>query len=307
MTFPAFYDPQRVGSVYAPHVKDAVAAGRALGAPAASEDSKRVALLLIDMQIDFVHSDGALSVPGAIDDTRRAIEWLFNHLTDVTTIYASLDSHYPIQVFHPAWWVDANGQHPEPYTVITSEQVQAGRWRALYEPEWSSVYVEKLEEASKKQLMIWPYHALIGTHGHTLTPALYEAVAYHTGARQAQPVLIEKGKIAKSENYSAFEPEVKLDELPNGGLQVDRLEELAGYDRIYITGQAKSHCVLESVATLMRYFAQRPDVIGKLRVLVDTMSSVAHPAIDFEAIANDTFQRFTQQGLTLVKAADGID
>lgn len=304
--FPGFYQPQRVGTLFKPDVTGAVAAGRALGLPPAKQDAQRIALLLVDVQVDFVHEDGALSVPGAVDDTRRTIEWLFANLPRITTIYASLDSHYPIQIFHPAWWVDADGKHTDPYTVISHADVQAGRWRALYESEWSPEYVARLEENSKKQLMIWPYHTLIGTLGHTLTPALYEAMAYHSGAREAQPILIEKGKIAKSENYSAFEPEVKLDNLPDGGLQVDYLEQFARYDRIYIAGQAKSHCVLESVSTLMRYFAQRPDVIGKLRVLTDAMSSVAHPEIDFETLATTAFKRFAEHGLTLTTTDEMI-
>jgi len=35
----------------------------------AAEDERRCMLLLIDMQIDFIHPVGSLTVPGAVDDT----------------------------------------------------------------------------------------------------------------------------------------------------------------------------------------------------------------------------------------------
>jgi len=154
--------------------------------------------------------------------------------------------------------------------------------------------------------MIWPYHTLIGTPGHNLTPALYEAIAHHSAARQAQPILINKGSVPRSEHYSIFEPEVKVDTLPHGGLDVVRLDEIATYDRVYIAGQAKSHCVLESVSSLMRYFENEPETIAKLNVLTDTMSSVAHPEINFEAIAQSTFDRFAEYGLKRTTTTEAL-
>ncbi len=160
------------------------------------------------------------------------------------------------------------------------------------------------KRGAKKALMIWPYHTLIGTTGHTMTPALYEAVAYHTAARQSPPVFLAKGSIPETEHYSILEPEVKVAGKPQGGLNTAFLEMLATYDEVYIAGQAKSHCVLETVTSTMRYFEDQPDVIRKLRVLVDATSSVAHPEIDFDAIADDVLADYAQRGLKLVTTAD---
>ncbi len=297
MSIPSFYDPKQVGNLYIPNSNAAMQAGNTAGIRAAAEDNTRTVLLLIDEQVDFIHEDGALSVPGAVDDTRRIIEWLFNNVDGITDIVASLDSHVPIQIFSPAWWVDADGNHPEPYTVVPSEEVRAGKWKPLYESDWSKEYVERLEENAKKQLMIWPYHTLIGTPGHSITPALYEAIAYHSAARQSQPRMVIKGTIPKTEHYSLFEPEVKSDDLEGGGLNRDLLEDLARYDRIYVTGQAKSHCVLESVTTMMRYFEDRPEVIQKIHLIEDATSSVISPGIDFEALAVEAYDQYSEQGL----------
>ncbi len=305
MDFPQFYHPDRVGRLYPPDSTAAIAAGTAAAVTPRSE--ARTLLLLVDMQVDFVHPDGALSVPGAVDDARRLIEWIFRNLSDITTIAASLDSHLPLSIFFPTWWANDAGQHPPPYTVIRSADVSGGVWKPLYDREWSARYCEKLEQQSKKELMIWPYHTLIGTPGHALTPALYEAIAYHAAARQTQPIFLQKGSIATTEYYSILEPEVKVPDHPAGDLNTDFLTLIASYDRIYIAGEAKSHCVLETVASIMRYFAHQPDLVSKFRVISDGMSSVAHPTIDFDALANQAYARFVERGLRMVSSTDPLE
>ncbi len=305
MNFPSFYQPQRVGTLYVPNTIRAVEAGRAN--PVTTSANARTLLLLVDMQIDFVHVDGALSVPGAVDDTRRVIEWIFKNVSGITKIAASLDSHLPISIFFPTWWADVEGQHPAPYTVIRSIDVKAGRWKPLYQHAWSMHYCEKLESLSKKALMIWPYHTLIGTPGHTLTPALYEAIAYHSAACQKQPLFLQKGTIPETEFYSILEPEVKMPDHAAGGLNVEFLDTLATYDRVYVAGEAKSHCVLETIASIMRYFAEQPEMIAKFRVLEDCMASVAHPTINFEAMAMNEFSRYATQGLKMIRSSDPLE
>ncbi len=307
MTFPSFYDPQKVGTLYVPDTAGAIQAGREAGARPASADTIRTLLLLVDAQVDFIHEDGTLSVPGAVADTRRTIEWLFANLEHVTTIAASLDSHIPVQIFYPTWWADAEGRHPAPFTLITAGEVEQGVWQPLVEPEWSRGYVRALEEQARKVLTIWPYHTMMGTPGHAITPALYEAIAYHAAARSEQPRFLAKGMIPRTEHYSILEPEVKVPEEPLGVLNTDFLKMVAGYDRVYIAGQAKSHCVLETVNSLIRYFGQTdPAFIRRWHVLSDCMSSVAHPQIDFETLANEQYARFEAQGLQIVRSTDPI-
>ncbi|PJF28894.1 MAG: hypothetical protein CUN52_11145 [Phototrophicales bacterium] len=297
MVFPTYYDPARIGQLYNPNVAVAADFGLKAGLAPAYRDDMRVFLLLVDIQVDFVHPDGALSVPGAVDDTRRIVEWIYAHAGQITQIGATLDSHLPIQIFSPTWWVNEQGEHPAPYTEITSTDVQNGVWIPLYDVAWSHQYVEVLEEQAKKRLMIWPYHTLVGTPGHAVVPALVEAIAYHTAARQTQPHMYIKGMIPKTENYSVIEPEVKVPDHPNGGVNTALMDDLATYDLIYIAGQAKSHCVLETVTSMMRYYP--PDVVSKIRILEDAMSSVAHPVIDFEAMAKAQFDTFVSHGLTM--------
>ncbi len=299
-----FYTPESIGTLLKPNIPAASAAGLAANLTAADADSKQVYLLVIDVQIDFIHPDGALPIAGAIDDTRRMVDWMYAHAPRISKMGLTLDTHLPIQIFHPAWWVDQNGQHPGGFTPITSADIERGVWRPLYDEAWSRQYVEILEETAKKQLMVWPYHVLLGTPGQALVPAVAEAVAYHTIARQAQPTYVVKGMIPQTENYSAIEPEVKIPEHPQGDVNRALLDEMAQYDKIYVAGQAKSHCLLETVGSMMRHYP--PEQISKIRVLTDTMSSVGHPEIDFDAIADEAFSRWAMQGLTLMKTTDGM-
>ena len=120
----------------------------------------RIMLVLIDVQVDFVFPEGTLSVEGAVDDTRRTIDWLYHNVGQITNITATLDSHVPYQIFSPTWWADAEGNHPAPFTPISVEDVRSGLWRPLREPEWSVHYVAELERGGRYALMIWPYHTL---------------------------------------------------------------------------------------------------------------------------------------------------
>ena len=230
MSLPSFYDASRVGHPFPPNIQAAVQAGSALTLPPAAKDDPSIALVLVDMQVDFIHTDGALPVPGAVDDCRRIVEWIYRHVERISKIFLSLDSHYPLQIFFSTWWRDAAGAHPPPSTIISAAEVDAGRWQPVYEREWSRQYVCQLESQHRKQLMIWPFHTMVGAAGHNLSPSLYEAVCYHSAARQSQPLKLSKGSIPQTEHYSIFEPEVKVADHPQGSFNHALLRELGEYD-----------------------------------------------------------------------------
>lgn len=303
MAIPSFYQPERIGTLYKPDTGLAAASGRAANLGPSVDDDPRRVLLLIDAQIDFVHEDGALSVPGALDDTRRTIEWIYEHAGTISAIAASLDSHYPIQIFYAGWWASYDGDHPEPYTVITAEAVKNGVWHPTREQDWSLEYLEQLEAGSKKELMIWPYHTMLGTPGHAIVPPLYEAMVYHSAARKQDLKLVMKGMLAGSEFYSMLEPEIPASGDPSTGFNHEFVDWLDGFDEIYVAGQAKSHCVLETLASLIRRQEEYPGLLERVYLLEDCTSSVAHPEIDFEAVAAAQLADFALAGLNRTTAA----
>jgi nicotinamidase/pyrazinamidase len=308
LPLPTHYDPRRVGTLFAPDTAAATVAGQRAKLSPASKDQERIALVLIDAQIDFIHPapTGTLTVPGAVDDTRRTTEFLYRHAGRITSVVASLDSHLTFQIFYPTWWVDKQGDHPAPFTLIGPEELKNGTYQPVLDPAWSVDYVEKLGASDKKALCVWPYHTMIGSVGHALDPALFEAVMFHAAARKAQPIFLSKGSIPQTEHYSVLEPEVKYPKHPQGGLNTGLLDALAKHDLVYVAGQAKSHCVLETLRSMVNHFDKEPDVLAKIRVLHDCMSSVAHPVVDFDAIAEKELAAFEKRGLKIVRSTDPL-
>lgn len=300
--YPSIYDPSRIGSLFYPDYNAIAAdANKSTLAPAVT-DKEKVHLVIIDMQVDFCHSGGSLHVPGSVGDIQRLIEFIYKNAERITNITCSLDSHLPHQIFHPAWWADADGSHPAPFTMISYDDIKAGTWRPLVMPIQSTNYVKKLEEEAKKVLVIWPYHVMIGSVGNALDPELFTAVLWHSLARKTQPTWLTKGTIPQTEHYSIIQPEVQVSNHPQGGKNKPFLDTLAAADVVVIAGEAESHCVLETVEDLVEDFGQKPDQLQKIYFLSDCTSPVLHPDVDFHAIAQARFADFAKQGVNFINS-----
>ena len=89
-------------------------------------------------------------------------------------------------------------------------------------------------------------------------------------------------------------------------------QELMTFDRIYVFGQASSHCVLATLRDLAdRIEATRPDRMGSVHVLVDAMSPVPAPpldplppGLDFPRLADEGLAALAARGMRLVKTTD---
>jgi nicotinamidase-related amidase len=304
--FPTYYEPTRIGTLFYPDMARIAQEAAAANLPPASEDMQKVHLVIVDMQVDFCHEQGSLYVPGAGEDIRRTIEFIFRNAGRITQISCSLDSHVPSQIFSPNWWLDAAGNHPAPFTLISAEDVDAGRWQPVREPEWSLRYVHTLEREAKKQLTIWPYHVLIGSPGHGLDAELWSAVFWHSVARQVQPHWLSKGSVPRTEHYSIIQPEVPVVDHPGGGKNQAFLQLLAQANRVIIVGEAASHCVLETLEDLVEEFRDRPEMLNRLTVLEDCTSPVVHPEIDFGAMARERFAQFQREGVRIARSTDPL-
>lgn len=300
--FPTFYDPDRIGTLFYPDYAAIAQEAYAANLPPASEDRQNVHLVIIDMQVDFCHENGSLYVPGSGPDIRRVIEFIYKHAERITNITCSLDSHLPHQIFHPAWWADEAGNHPEPFTMITYDDIKAGRWRPLVAPVQSTNYVKKLEQEAKKTLTIWPYHVMIGSMGNALDPELFSAILWHSLARKTQPTWLTKGTVPLTEHYSIIQPEVPVPNHPMGGKNKHFLDTLAAADAIIVAGEAESHCVLETVEDLVEEFRAQPETLHKIYFLSDCTSPVLHPDVDFHAIALERFADFAKQGVNFIES-----
>lgn len=312
---PELFDPRRVGDVYVERVGVATEAGRRVAKEVgpASADRERVCLFGIDCQIAFCTPTASLFVPGAVEDMQRTISWLYANVERVTEIVLSLDTHSIFQIFHPSWWEDERGEPPAPFTVIHAADVREGRFRARRSPAESLEYVEKLEAAGRYVLTIWPFHALLGGTSHAVVPSLMEAVAYHAAARDAAPRFVSKGTEPLTESYSVLAPEVtEIGGRSVGALDRALLDHLLSFDRVYVCGQAKSHCVLSTLRDLAAHIERAaPGAESRFYLLEDTMSPVPAPPVhplppelDYPAVAERAFVELAARGFRRARTTD---
>jgi nicotinamidase/pyrazinamidase len=290
---------------YAARFQAFTEAGRAAQLAPVAQDTEKIALILLDYQHDFVDPTGTLFVPGAQEDVTRLLRWFYLSAPAITTIYASLDTHLPLQIFFSAWWQNPHtGEHPQPFTTISVADLDEQRWIPLFQPDWSVKYVRLLAEQSRKELMIWPHHTMQGTLGQMLVAPISEAIAWHSAARTTQPTYVVKGLTTHTEFYGIFGAEVPDPRDPSSSLNSPLLEAVLSHDRVYIAGEAKSHCVLETERQLITYAAHRPELFQRLYFLTDCTSSVAHPRLDFDALAEQELARMAEQGAHLARSVD---
>lgn len=338
MSVPSFYDPSRCGQIVAPNLALAAAEGKnfaranKIRASSARTGQPNVVLSVIDAQLDFISPQGNLCVPGAVEDTDRLNRFIFNNVATISHIVASLDTHYLYQPFHPFNWEAGakptshsggplkgqpyqTGDHPDPFTLISMADVDAGVWRPTRNPSRMREMITKLESQHKKTLCIWPLHCILGTPGHAFDPTFMEAVFFHAAARSDQYDAATKGVSQSSEHYGILQAEVQFPDDPNTQLNQRILSKWEGADRVYFAGQAKSHCVLETLNQVVEMFtrAGKNDLLDKLFVLVDCMSSVpdikderGNVIVPFNTIAETRFAELRKLGVKFVNSTDPI-
>jgi nicotinamidase-related amidase len=332
LPLPPHFDASRVGEVwrvpYEDRAREAPAWAAKHGVRPAAQDAFRLALLVVDAQNTFCVPDFELFVAGrsgrgAVDDSRRLCDFVYRNLGAITQTFPSLDTHHAMQVFHAVWLVDEHGEHPAPYTLVSADDVTAGRWRVNpavadslgLDPDYTARhlahYTRRLAEGGKYDLTIWPYHAMLGGIGHALVSAVEEALFFHGMARSSQPDFQVKGDNPLTEHYSMLGPEVT--EGPDGerlgGRNVELIEKLLTFDAVAVAGQAKSHCVAWTIDDLLRSdSAQEARLAQRMYLLEDCTSPVVVPGVvDYTDEADAAFERFARAGVHVVRSTDPID
>jgi nicotinamidase-related amidase len=282
---------------------------------------------LVDVQNTFCIPEfelyvGGVSGTGAVDDNRRLCRFIYRNLNVITEICPTMDTHQAMQIFHSIFLVNEKGEHPEPYTLITSEDIEQGAW--LFNPELSSSldidesygqeylrhYARKLKEGGKYDLTIWPYHAMLGGIGHALVSAVEEAIFFHGLARYSQPDFQVKGGNPFTENYSVLRPEVIEDAEGEQIAQknVKLINKLLEFDAIILGGEAKSHCVAWTINDLLNEIQVSDKKLAeKVYLLEDCSSPVVIPGVvDYTEEGNAAFERFAEAGMHIVRSTDPI-
>lgn len=330
---PPHFNPEKISEMWAvPYQALAVKAekwAKDQHLQPANLDKKRIVLKLVDCQNVFCLPNYELFVAGqsgrgAVEDSKRICEFIYRYLGNITQIVATLDTHTAMQIFHPLFWINSESNHPEPFSIISSQDIANNTWQVNpavlsyvtvhnldYLKQYVMYYIKTLEKSGKYPLTIWPYHAMIGGVGHALVSAIEEACFFHTIARKTQTRYEIKGRYPLTEHYSVLCPEVTMD---HEGEQLaekntDLINDLLQYDRLIIAGQAKSHCVAWSIAHLLDEIMQRdPKLAHKVYLLEDCTSAVVIPGkVDYTQAANEKFKLFSEAGMHLVKSTEPLE
>lgn len=231
-------------------------------------------LLIIDPQNDFCDPEwGALYVPGADQDMERLAVFVTQHRQSIDQIIVSLDSHQRMDISHPLWWVDSEGMHPKPFTSFGADEIRKGLWRTANPEEHtrSIQYLEHLDIGKRYPHVVWPEHCLVGHRGHNVWPSLHVALGHWEAVRQTRVRYVTKGENPRTEHFSAIRAEVLDPEDPRTQPQTDLLQRLRDSEQVLIAGEARSHCVANTVRDLV---ALHPEMTHKSTLLSDTTSDV---------------------------------
>lgn len=271
-----------------------------------------VQLLIIDPQNDFMDIPGAaLPVAGANEDMKRLAIMVDRIGTKLQKIHVTLDSHHLVDIAHPAFWRDANGNSPDPMTIISAESIKDGTW-VPRRPELRSYaigYARQLEADGKYQVMVWPPHCLIGSWGHNVQSDLARALDRWSVARIRNIDFVTKGTNVLTEHYGALLAEVPIASDPSTQLNGRFLAMLQEADVIVVAGEASSHCVKATVEQVADNIGD--EHVKKFQLLTDCMSPV--PAIvapdgalivDFPGIANTFLKDMERRGMKLTTSVD---
>ena len=286
--------------------------------------ARNIHLLLIDPQRDFCQKGnprlvdvlknagipkeewpcevypGALFVPGADEDMARLAPFIVKNKDRFNEIHCTLDSHQLVHIAHPIFWRNTKGEHPNPFTVITVDDVKNGVWSA-FNPRFQKralAYVETLAKNGRYLLCIWPPHCLIGTWGHCVVPSVSAALADWELTKFNRVNYVTKGSNFLTEHYSGVVADVPDDNDASTKLNTGLVDALTETDEIVITGEALSHCLANTVSDIAIRFGD--DNIKKLTLLQDTTSNVP----GFEKLGRDFVINMTKKGMKLTTTRD---
>ncbi len=258
-----------------------------------------IQLLTIDPQNDFCDPNGSLYVPGANEDMER-LSAMIDRIGDKIDIHVTLDSHRTIDVAHPAFWKDSSGNHPNPYTIISTDDVKNAVWQTK-NPGFAQRgldYVIQLESNGRYPLCIWPEHCIIGSWGHSIYPVLSDALINWERRNFAMVGYVTKGSNLFTEHYSAVQADGVDAADPSTMLNTNLIDILKIADQVVITGEALSHCVANTVNDIIDNFGV--DNIKKLVLLEDTTSNVP----GFEKLGTDFVKEAIAKGMQISKSTD---
>ena len=160
-------------------------------------------------------------------------------------------------------------------------------------------YLEKLEEQGEFEHCIWPEHCITGTWGSAvdtmIAGCLREWSISSTDAKFVR--YITKGSHPMTEHFGAFKAQVAIANANETHVNMSLIEQLDMFDIIYMAGQAKNFCVLNTLKQIMEL---APNIAKKFVVLEDTMS----PVPGFEGLGDETWKKAKEMNIKIIRTTE---
>lgn len=252
--------------------------------------SRSIHLLIIDPQNDFCDLPAsycpedsqnpgqrvqpALPVTGAHADMQRVAALIDQLGQDISAITVTIDSHQRLDIAHPGFWVQGNGEPVAPFTQISAAAVRAGEYRPRQEHALPRVlaYLDALQASGRYVHMVWPVHCEIGSWGNNVHADVRAAYNRWEESRLSIVNKVVKGTNPWTEHYSALKAEVPDPEDDDTQLNQALLAHLQQADLVLIAGEAGSHCVRATTEHIVEHFGGD---LRRLVLLTDCISPVA--------------------------------
>ncbi len=268
---PAFFNSEKADQNYQPDIGAAFREGIAFGlenklAPATLllARGNAHALMMTDLQEDF-RDNGRLPVK---ETNRVVLNTCVRLINGVVAdyyagIFFSLDGHHPFHISFDHYWRDSDGRpmdlskHGKAAILTLVDEAnglfkatafgpdgpyEIGLYRTPFGVDDSIAYWKHLRRTRQGDIWVFVPHCLLGTDGVNLHPLLVETIAFACGARDIQPVIIQKGHLYNTDWFGPLEA-CRPDMVQNQGVFRDEIIELMKmFEAIEFSGVAEDFC-----------------------------------------------------------------
>lgn len=220
-------------------------------------------LLCINVQKDFMKY-GSMPISGANKDVENITKFIYNNFFGLDKIVCNCESNLIHQIFHPCWWRDNDGNHPEPNTIITYQDFIKKKWIPEFELLESIKYLCYLDMNKSDPLRIRPYHCIEGAEGCSFENEFAKMILFHSIVHEKKvTVTTGKGKGFR-EMRGIIHPEC---EEKSKCINYKILQLIKNYDEIYLCGETVNTIAstVRQIFKPIKGFDIAPDKITILR------------------------------------------